>query len=130
MNRTSVPNARIDHDAADSPESRLVGGPIQKFTNRVKTANPITYVTADDPPFLIVHGTADSVVPFNQSELLHGALQKANRKNVLITVDAGTHGGGFGPRVAVKVSRFFAHHLRGRNVTWQDETITAAQSYP
>ena len=43
------------HDALDSPESKLVGGPIQEHRDRVAKANPITYVSKDDPPFLIIH---------------------------------------------------------------------------
>jgi len=42
--------------ASDSPESLLIGGPAQEKKQRCQRANPITYVTSDDPPFLIVHG--------------------------------------------------------------------------
>jgi dipeptidyl aminopeptidase/acylaminoacyl peptidase len=51
------------HDGADSPESFLLGGPIQQHRDKATQANPITYVSKDDPPFLIV--------PVNQ--LLSGA---------------------------------------------------------
>ncbi len=67
----------IPHDAPDSPESLLVGGAIQENKDKVARANPITYVTPDDPPFLIVHGDEDKLVPINQSELLLDALRKA-----------------------------------------------------
>jgi acetyl esterase/lipase len=55
-------------------------------------ASPITYVTADDPPFLLLHGDADKVVPFNQSEVFEAALRKANVKVKLIRVVGGAHG--------------------------------------
>ena len=55
------------HDAPDSPESKLVGGPIQEHKDRVAKANPITYVSKDDPPFLIIHGDQDKLVPYHQS---------------------------------------------------------------
>src|SRR3984957_17629211 len=44
------------HNAPDSPESKLVGGPIQDNPDKVRRVNPITYVTRNAPPFLIVHG--------------------------------------------------------------------------
>ena len=74
----------MDHDAADSPESRLVGGPIQENREAVVRANPISYITFDDPPFLIMHGDQDQLVPPNQSELLYHALQEAGVDDAVI----------------------------------------------
>jgi len=65
------------HNDPDSPESRLVGAPIQLRPDLVKAANPITYVTPFAPPFLIMHGTEDCVVPPQQSQLLYDALLSA-----------------------------------------------------
>ncbi|MCC6446648.1 MAG: alpha/beta hydrolase [Armatimonadetes bacterium] len=48
------------HDAADSPESRRIGGPIQENAARVSRANPITCVTRSSPPFFIAHGFQDA----------------------------------------------------------------------
>ncbi len=126
MNRTAFAGATMDHDAPDSPESQLIGGPIHDNVDKVATANPITYVTADDPPFLIVHGTRDPLVSFNQSELLHAALQEANAASTLITVAGAGHGDGFGPGVDALVRQFFDHHLRGIEATWADQTIPAS----
>jgi acetyl esterase/lipase len=44
---------------------------------KVARCNPITYVTSEAPPFLIVHGNQDPLVPYGQSVLLVEALQKA-----------------------------------------------------
>ena len=81
------------HDTPDSPESQLVGGPIRDHPDRVAGANPVTYVTRDDPPFLIVHGDADSLVPHHQSELLEAALRQAGVRVRLVTIPGGPHGG-------------------------------------
>jgi acetyl esterase/lipase len=81
------------HDTPDSPESQLVGGPIRDNPDKVARANPITYVTKDDPPFLIVHGDADALVPHHQSELLEAALAKAGVPVRLVTIPGGRHGG-------------------------------------
>lgn len=94
MNKQAVPGATMDHDAADSPESLLVGGPIQKepFRSKAIKADPITYVSSDDPPFLIQHGDADLLVSFRQSEALHAALKKAGVDSTLHIVEGGSHG--------------------------------------
>jgi acetyl esterase/lipase len=81
------------HDTPDSPESQLVGGPIRDNPEKVARANPTTYVTPDDPPFLIVHGDADLLVPHHQSELLEAALRKGGVQVRLVTVPGGPHGG-------------------------------------
>lgn len=48
MNAHRLPNGLV-HNAADSPESLLVGGAIQESKDNVAKANPITYVTKDAP---------------------------------------------------------------------------------
>ena len=83
---------RIDHDAADSPESRLIGGPIQENKEKVAAANPITYVSKNDPPMLIMHGEKDQSVPYNQSELLYAAMQKVGLDVTLYKVVNADHG--------------------------------------
>ncbi|MEN6423948.1 MAG: alpha/beta hydrolase [Phycisphaerales bacterium] len=102
----------MDHDAANSPESELIGGAIQMNKDKVQRANPITYVTKDDPPFLIVHGDKDPLVPHNQSELLCDALKKAGVDTTFYTVQGGGHGGFKDPQVDVLVAEFFKRHLR------------------
>jgi dipeptidyl aminopeptidase/acylaminoacyl peptidase len=37
-------------------------------------ASPITHVTEDDPPFLLIHGERDEVVPVEQSQLMYDRL--------------------------------------------------------
>ncbi len=102
----------MDHDAPDSPESKLIGGPIQENPEKVQRANPITYVTKDDPPFLIVHGDRDPLVPHHQSELLYDALKKAGVETTFYTVRGGGHGGFRDPEVDRLVATFFAQHLK------------------
>lgn len=126
MQRRATEEAQLDHNARRSPESLLIGGPIQENQDKVATANPITYVTADDPPFLIVHGTNDPLVPLNQSELLHDALRKVEVQATFVTIDGGGHGQGFPREVNDEVQRFFDHHLLGIHSEWQDSTIEAS----
>ncbi len=105
----------IDHDAAESPESMLIGATIQDHQDLSQLANPITYISPNDPPFLIVHGTADPLVAFNQSELLYGELRRQYRKSKevsFIPIAGGGHGGFKVPELPGKVVEFFDRHLK------------------
>jgi acetyl esterase/lipase len=82
------------HNASDSPESSLIGGPIQDNPDKCALANPITYIDANDPPFLILHGDADPLVPHCNGEMLFDALQKANVPSQFVLVPGGQHGPG------------------------------------
>lgn len=106
--------SQMDHNAPDSPESQLVGGPIQQNRDKAALANPIRYVSKDDPPFFIVHGDADPLVPVNQSELLVASLRKAGVPVEFRVIRGGGHGGaGFAtPEMRDAISAFFARHLR------------------
>ena len=92
MDRQAPSNSRLVHDSPDSPESRLIGGPIQEHPDKASRANPIAYVSKDDPPFLIVHGDQDPLVPIQQSQLLADALDKAGVAVTFHTVQGGGHG--------------------------------------
>ncbi len=81
------------HDSPNSPESKLLGCAVPTCPDKVQEANPITYITADDPPFLIQHGTEDPAVPFSQSQLLHDALLAAGLSSSFHPVQGANHGG-------------------------------------
>jgi len=80
------------HDAVDSPESRLLGCNLQKCPEKAKIADPITYVSKDTPPFLILHGTADCLVAPSQSQLLYDALKAAGARASLHLLPELSHG--------------------------------------
>ena len=65
------------HNNPASPESRLIGGPVQENKEKARQASPVAYVGADSAPFLIMHGDQDTTVPPGQSEELAAALRKA-----------------------------------------------------
>ena len=104
----------FDHDAADSPESLLVGGAIQDNPDKVQKANPITYISDETPPFYIAHGTADRIVPFNQSELFHAALVEHGIDVTFEKLENAGHGGAGFEADSPLVERciaFFKKHL-------------------
>ncbi|MEZ5386446.1 MAG: alpha/beta hydrolase [Prosthecobacter sp.] len=49
---------------------KLIGGPVKANLKAARAASPITYLSSDDPPFLILHGDKDKTVYLDQSELL------------------------------------------------------------
>jgi len=74
---TSLTTLGPDHDRPTSPASRLVGGPLPEFREAAQRASPVTHVSSDDPPVLLLHGAADTAVPPEQSVRLDAALRAA-----------------------------------------------------
>ena len=82
---SDLPTMGGSHDDPGSPESRLIGGPVQENKEKARKASPLTYVSKDSAPFLIMHGDQDNVVPPGQSELLAEALKKAGVEVTLVS---------------------------------------------
>lgn len=93
LRKCSVQN--FCHDSATSPESMLLGCPIQSCPDKVKAASPMTYLTPGDPPMMILHGDSDQLVPHNQGEQLYMALNKACKEAIFISLPKAPHGGWF-----------------------------------
>jgi len=55
-------------------------------------ASPVTYVSPDDPPFLVVQGTVDELVPLEQSVGFTQRLKAVGVRAEMVTVVGGTHG--------------------------------------
>lgn len=106
------------HLQPKSNESMLIGGALRKNADRCMLANPVRYVSPDDPPFFIAHGTKDPVVPFNQSDILNKALKQAfskSRKEVVFyPVKDAIHGGNAFDSDALlkRVAAFFDRNLK------------------
>ena len=111
MDAHRLPNGLV-HDVPDSPESQLVGEPIQEHQDRVARANPVTYVSKDAPPFLIVHGDKDPLVPYQQSVLLNDALKKVGVPVTFYKVEGGGHGWFKDPKVPELAKAFLEQHLK------------------
>jgi acetyl esterase/lipase len=111
---TDVTKMGGSHDQPDSPEAKLLGGPVQEHKDKAARANPITYVSKDDPPFLIMHGDKDTTVPFGQSELLLEALKKVGVDATFRPVKGAGHGGReySSEEVRKLVEEFFDKHLK------------------
>lgn len=86
---------------------------------RAREASPVSHVTPDDPPFLLIHGDNDKTVPFGNSEQMRDALDKAGVEVELVRVKGAGHGPGMPgalepPNIGGRAARWFDRHLRGK----------------
>jgi len=69
----------------------LFGGPLAQRTELARLAGAVTHVQAGAAPMLLVHGTADATVPFDQSERLLQAGRAAGMDIELRPVPGADH---------------------------------------
>jgi len=113
----SMAAATEDHDhwRADSALSRLVGGPLKDHEDVARTASPAHWVSGDEPPFLIAHGYADSLVPYQQALVLHDRLLQVGVETSLYTFRGAGHGRGpffANADLMSRVETFFERYLK------------------
>jgi acetyl esterase/lipase len=104
--------SRFDHDAAGSPESLLIGCAIPSCRDLAAAASPITYVTPDDAPTLLMHGTNDCTAPPRQSVEFHERLRAAGVDATLMLLNGAGHGGPAFAAQTDTVIAFFDRTLR------------------
>ncbi len=111
LDATHPPGSVVDHDAPDSSASRFIGwhgngrglgdlranlestdDPYPALLALCALANPVNFISADDPAFLIGHGLHDSSVPLRQSTRLADALADIGHPSVLLVAAAAGHG--------------------------------------
>ncbi|MFI5377744.1 MAG: alpha/beta hydrolase fold domain-containing protein [Tepidisphaerales bacterium] len=109
----------IKFNTPGDPYSELIGVKLGADKRKDDAVSPVHYVSKDDPPFLIMHGTADTYVPFAQSVELARALRQAGVTVVLQRFPGAGHGAPVFQQPAVRdlIKRFFDKHLKGMNVT-------------
>jgi dipeptidyl aminopeptidase/acylaminoacyl peptidase len=91
MGEQAGPNSMIKHNDPTSPESLLLGGLVMEKKELAKTVNPLTYIDKNDPPFLIMHGDKDQLVPLAQSVILAKALIDAGVEVTMKTLPGAAH---------------------------------------
>ncbi|HEX2832330.1 MAG TPA: alpha/beta hydrolase [Thermoanaerobaculia bacterium] len=114
-----LPCIPLDGNASYMPPSLLMGCPIQSCREWTMTASPMSYVTEDDPKFLIMHGMLDCLVPYQQSVTLHQSLQARGVDSKLVLIPTGDHGGSVFDQAKYQtvVDEFLDTNLRGPVVT-------------
>jgi len=106
------------------PLYKLFGGPLKDHEKAAREASPVTYVSKDDPPFLIVHGTADNTVNIRQAERLYEVEKEAGVNTTFVKMLGGSHAIG-GREIEARVKAFLDRNLLGRDVAVSSESIQA-----
>ncbi len=97
----------MERDPKNSPQYRAV-----------RDASPIHYVSADDPPTLLIHGDSDAIVPIDHSIKLAAKLKQAGVTVEVLTVPGGGHGALFpgkaanAPDFVAAAVEWFDRHLQ------------------
>jgi acetyl esterase/lipase len=99
--------ARIDRSSIE----QFLGGSVEQNRAKAIAASPTTYVSKDDPPFLIIHGENDMTIPVSQSEVLASKLKAAGVQVILIAAEGRGHGVG-GPAFGPEITSFFDKYLK------------------
>ena len=99
------------------PYSGLIGTQLDDKA-KADAVSPVHYVSKDNPPFLILHGTHDTLVPYAQSVQLEAALEAQNTPVWLQTIPGADHGGPafVKPAVIQLMQNFFDKHLKDADV--------------
>jgi len=79
------------YDSKFSFATNFLGGLVSQMVDQVKRANPINYIKPSMPPFLIIHGKQDRVVPVGQSEILHRSLLAQGNLSDLHIIEGAGH---------------------------------------
>lgn len=105
----------INVDDPKTGLSKLIGGTVKEKPDVARRASPVTYITKDDAPFLIIHGDKDNIVRYAQATEFDAALEKAQIPATLLT---GTDGGHvfFSPQLIEHMRNFLDRHLLGKDV--------------
>lgn len=81
----------VPKDMQAAPESLLLGKNARMHMEEALKACPVSYVTEDAPPFLLLHGLCDQTVPFSQSEILYNKLKEKGNDVTLIAIEEADH---------------------------------------
>lgn len=76
---------------ASSAESLLLGFNSKRNREKAYNCSPVSKVTKDAPPFLIIHGNCDRTVPYVQSKTLYNLLEAQGCDVTLLTLDGADH---------------------------------------
>lgn len=106
----TVPRGPFDPHSATTPEALLLGAAPAAVPERAREASPVARVHPTAPPFLLIHGERDTMVPATHSETLAARLREAGARAELRTVPDTDHGWYGAPDA--EVEDVFTHSLR------------------
>lgn len=104
--------AAIDPKRRTAMES-LFGTPLKDKVSLIRSASSITQITRESPPFLILHGEQDEVVPVAQAQKFHEALStQSTHPSLLIVLPNTSHDIFRNPQWASEAIQFFKASLK------------------
>ncbi len=90
---------------------KLLGGPIESKLALAAEGSPVNHVSPASPPFLLIHGAQDTLVPLEQSEKLQRKLTRAGVESRLIVVPGKGHWFVLDEQQVGEVAKFFQSHF-------------------
>jgi len=102
----------VDHNDSESPESNYLGCTLPDCLGRAAVASATTYIDSDDPPFFILHGNEDPVIPLAQSTNFAASLTNVGVSTEIIVVDGYSHDRGMFWNYSDNIIEFFNTHLK------------------
>jgi acetyl esterase/lipase len=115
---TAVPDGEPKPETMAFFVKRLLGGTPAQRPDLARAASPIYHISSETPPFLILHGQADPLVPLAQSQMLYAALQKAGIPSELIIVPVSYHAG----------PGFWTEAMQGKMVSFLEKALRMPQT--
>ncbi len=112
---TDIPSYYVEDPIRHGMIEQLLNGTPTQKAELARMASPVNFACKGQPPFLIMHGDADDVVPASQSEELYQALKTAGVEVDLHIIAGGNH---FlaNPDNAKIVIDFLDKHLKRKNL--------------
>lgn len=121
-------NLKPGDDPSDQALYKFMGGPVKENKKKARAASPVSYVDKHDPPFLIMHGDNDELVPLSESEILDKLLQQSGVESELIIVQGAGHGFFKDMEQHRQVTDFFSRQL-GPMADQKEEGRTSVNTF-
>jgi len=110
----AVLRVTMDVRAPDPKTKLLERVSEEKLLEVARQVSPITHVSADDPPTLIIHGDADKVVPIEQAEAIVAKLKEAGVPAELVVKKGAAHGWVGMDKDIPTLADWFDKHMKAR----------------
>ena len=110
---TDLPALNDAHDGGRKYNliARFLGGSVPDRLREADEASPARHVGPDAPPFRLIHGADDGLVPPDQSRRLHAALRRRGAESELVILPERGHAFALDAEQMAQAARFFRRHL-------------------
>jgi acetyl esterase/lipase len=109
--RMAVPENQQSNPGLHEALVAYLGGPVESNKELTRLVSPLTYVSINCPPMLLIHGEKDDILPVEESRLFHKALEHAGADTTLIVLKDSGHDW-LAEETRDDVIAFFQKHLK------------------